>query len=114
MCGEKRRRKYWFFGVWMDLPYFIVAVIGVIMFILGIILFILFTPPVVDIISLLISFTGIVLSTISTLSNVTKDYFDTAVTRLEERLNALEQEIRRGFTALETLLKEIRDELRKR
>ena len=114
MCEEKRReKKYWFFGVRMDLPYFIVAIIGLTMFILGIILFILFIPLLIDVISLIIPLMGLVISITSILSSVTKNYLDVAVMKLEERFNSLEHEVKKGFSTIEVLLKEIRDELQK-
>ncbi|RLE57281.1 MAG: hypothetical protein DRJ40_02920 [Thermoprotei archaeon] len=109
------------FCVWMDFPYFVVAVIGLIMFVLGIVLFVLFTPLVIDVVSLMVLLVGIVLSATSVLSNVTKNYFGTAIVglgrrfeSLEKRFDSLEREVRGGFTSLGMLLKEIRDELRRR
>ncbi len=72
-------------------------------------MFILFAPLIVDIVSLLVPFMGIILSIISLLIGVTKECIDKAISRLERRLEMLREDI----AFLKSILTEIRDELRR-
>ena len=107
MCEEKKRRKkYWFFG-WHELPYFIAIIVGIVLTIIGLVLMILFSPPIIDLVSLFISIVGSLISISTWLSSLSKEYFD-------KTIKELRNEIRDGFSRLETLLKELLEELRKR